>query len=255
MEESPAKHLLKDKSGYEPTNELENATGNNLILPGQGHQGKHHTGLLDLFKGDFSNQIKRQINYLSSIFHQIKCQIKYLSLILNQIKVRIKYQSSHFHQIKGWIELIELFVFNKFLADPWTIKHLIWLDIDCCPHLAGLFAPFTCSKADFKTKSNFKSISWHQISIKSNIKSNSLMSPGLFLISIFWSNSDKKWKNWHSKDEFQSFERVYQSRWRRRCIIIQLKVPHLFFFSEAHAKFKIVAFLLLTVSPWRLHEI
>ena len=121
-------------------------------------------------------------------------------------KIQVQFLTKNCRNGMNWVNM---FVFNKFLADPWTIKHLIWLDIDCCPHLAGLFAPFTCSKADFKTKSNFKSISWHQISIKSNIKSNILMSPGLFLISIFWSNSDKKWKNWHSKDEFQSFERVY----------------------------------------------
>jgi hypothetical protein len=66
---------------------------------------------------------------------------------------------------------------NKFLADPLTIKRLIWLEIDFYSHMAGLFAPSTCSKADFKAESIFKSISWPQISIKSNIKSNSLMSP------------------------------------------------------------------------------
>ena len=120
-----------------------------------------------------------------------------------------------------------MFVFNKFLADPWTIKHLIWLDIDLST-LSGLFAPFTCSKADFETKSNFKSISWHQISIKSNIKSNSLMSPGLFLISIFWSNNEKKWKNWHSKNEFQSFERVYMRIRNMKMLIENTCSPALF---------------------------
>ena len=93
-------------------------------------------------------------------------------------KIQVQFLTKNSRNGMNWVNM---FVFNKFLADPWTIKHLIWLDIDCCPHLAGLFAPFTCSKADFKTKSNFKSISWHQISIKSNIKSNSLMSPWLFL--------------------------------------------------------------------------
>ena len=54
--------------------------------------------------------------------------------------------------------------------------------------------------ADFQNKSNFKSntsvwnlaksMSWAQISIKSNIKLNTLMSPRQFLESFFRANSD-----------------------------------------------------------------
>ena len=53
-------------------------------------------------KGDFLNQIKGQINYLSSVLPQIKGQIKYLcsSLIFYHIKGRIKDLGSNLIQIK-----------------------------------------------------------------------------------------------------------------------------------------------------------
>ena len=60
------------------------------------------TPSLGLFKGDFLNRIKGQINYLSSVLPQIKGQIKYLcsSLIFYQIKGRIKDLGSKLIQIK-----------------------------------------------------------------------------------------------------------------------------------------------------------
>ena len=70
---------------------------------------------IGLFKCDFLNQIKGQINYLGSIFtnqmkvqieyrgsslvfYQIKSYIKYLGSNLNQIKVQVKYHASHLDQ-------------------------------------------------------------------------------------------------------------------------------------------------------------
>ena len=62
----------------------------------------HDQPRLGLFKGDFLNQIKGQINYFGSNLYQIKGQIKYLgsSLMFYQIKGFIKYLGSNLNQIK-----------------------------------------------------------------------------------------------------------------------------------------------------------
>jgi hypothetical protein len=64
--------------------------------------GFHLWGGVGLFKGDFFNQIKGQINYLGSNSNQIKGQIKYLglSLMFYRIKGFVKYLGSDFNQIK-----------------------------------------------------------------------------------------------------------------------------------------------------------
>jgi hypothetical protein len=57
---------------------------------------------LGLFKGDFWNQTKGQINYLGSNLNQTKGQIKYLdsSLMFYQIKGFLESLGSNFNQIK-----------------------------------------------------------------------------------------------------------------------------------------------------------
>ena len=69
---------------------------------------------LGLFKVDFWDQIKGQLNYLDMNLNQIKGQIKYLGLSLNfyHIKGFIKYLGSTWNQIKGQVKYRGLHLFQ-----------------------------------------------------------------------------------------------------------------------------------------------